>query len=156
MDRAFGRPLTGGTSFIVNKPDPSIGQIARINCQYGVKATPGPLPKPSGIPKSTAATAPTPVPQVEVSVSEYASAKQATGRISATSDEWRAHSAVAHMVKVGSHPATVLIGYGPPLLVLATGTHTIAVNVLASATPSGKLDSVLNAIAQAALQGVHG
>ncbi len=153
VDKAMLRHVSGSAS-VVNKPDPTIGQLARINCQYGLSA---PLPASAHATRTPAATAPAgAVPQVEVSVSLYATKADAAARITATDSQWRSQGASAHRVIVGTHPATVLTGYGRPLLVLASGVRTVAVNVRPGTVTANRVDAALTQIAQSALSGSGG
>lgn len=94
--------------------------------------------------------------QVEVSVSLYPTKAAAAARITATDSDWRSHGATGHPVTVGTHRATVLLGYGRPLLVLASGVRTVAVNVRSGAVPGNRVDTALTQIARTALSGSGG
>ena len=160
VDKAVGHAVAGATAFVVNQPDPTIHQLARINCQYGLASA---APAASSTAKPTKPTPPasraaaaSAVPQVEVSVSLYTTTAAAAARITATDSDWTSRGAKAHQVSVAAHPATVLVGYGRPLLVLAAGIRTVAVNVRPGTVPSGKLDAVMAQIARSALAGSGG
>lgn len=153
VDKAMSHHLSG-SAFVVNKPDPTIGQRARINCQYGLSAPP---PASAHATRTPVVSAPAgAVPQVEVSVSLYATNAAAGARITATDSQWRSLRATAHRVVVGTHPATVLTGYGRPLLVLASGVRTVAVSMRPGAVTANRVDAALTEIAQSALSGSGG
>lgn len=142
VDQAVGRLVLGQTSFIVNIPDATIGQVERIDCQYGLAAA-----------KKGKKAAPAPI---EVSVSLYASSALAAKRIAATEEEWRQNGAIPHAVKVGTHPGIVLTGNGNPLLIVADGPRTVAADIVPSVVKANKIDSVLAALAASALRGAGG
>jgi hypothetical protein len=142
VDRAVGKTVPGRTSFIVNVPDYTIGQVERINCQYG-------LVTPKG------KTAPT-APLVEASVSLYDTNAHANARVAATKETWREHGATPHAVTVSGHPAVVLTGYGSPLLVLGVGARTVALSVSATLVPAARSDAVMVSLAASALHGAGG
>ena len=142
VDRAVGKPLPGTTSFIVNLPDATIGQVERINCRYGLAAR-----------KVTAKPS---LPLVEASVSLYDTAAHAAARVAATRETWREHGASPHAVTVAGHPAVVLTGYGSPLLVLGVGARTVVVSVSPTLVTAARLDSVLLSLAASALRGAGG
>ena len=142
MDKAVGTPVPGKTAFIVNLPDATIGQVERVNCRYGLAAAAPGKKAPNAL--------------VEVSVSLYESRSAAAKRISATEEEWRQNSASPHTVQVAGHPATVLTGYGDPLLVVAAGPRTVAASIDPSVAKPAARDRVLVALAAAALRGAGG
>ncbi len=142
VDKAVGKTVPGRTSFIVNVPDYTIGQVERINCQYGLvtpagKTTPG-------------------APLVEASVSLYDTNAHASARVAATTETWREHGAIPHAVTVAGHPAVVLVGYGVPLLVLGVGARTLALGVSATLVPAARRDAVMVSLAASALHGAGG
>ena len=142
VDKAVGAAVPGKTAFIVNQPDPTIDQVERVNCRYGL------VDPPKG---KKAGPAP-----VEVSVSLYASSASAAKRIDATEEEWRQNSAHPHTVQVAGHNGTVLLGYGDPLLVLAVGPRTVAASIAPTVTKPANVDAVLAGLAAAALRGAGG
>ena len=143
VDRVVGKPVPGKTSFIVNLPDYPIGQVQRINCQYGLATPAGKTTPPSA-------------PLVEASVSLYNTAAHATARVAATRETWREHGASPRAVTVAGHPAVVLTGYGSPLLVLGVGARTVALSVAATLVPATRLDAVLTSLAASALHNAGG
>lgn len=142
VDRAVGAPVLGKTAFIVNEPDASVGQVERVNCRYGLRPA--------------AAGKKAPPARVEVSVSLYASNSLAIKRIDATEEEWRQNGATPHAVKVARSGGIVLTGFGNPLLVVAAGPRTVAVNIAPDVTKTANQDKVLTALAAAALSGAGG
>lgn len=142
VDRAVGKTVPGKTAFIVNVPDYTIGQVERINCQYG-------LVTPAGKTAPAAAL-------VEASVSLYDTNAHANARVAATKEAWREHGATPHAVTVAGHPAVVLTGYGSPLLVLGVGARTVALSVAAKLVPAARRDAVLVSLGASALHGAGG
>jgi hypothetical protein len=142
VDSAVGVPIVGKTAFVVNKPDATVGQVERINCQYGIAAL-----------KAGSKLTDT---KVEVSISLYSTDQQATDRVASTESAWRDQGAVPHGVSVVGHSATILTGYGKPLLVLAAGPRTVAVTISATVLPAAKLDAALAGVAAKALLGAGG
>lgn len=142
VDRAVGKAVPGKTSFIVDLPAYPIGQVERINCQYGL-VTPKGTTTPSA-------------PLVEASVSLYDTTAHANARVRATRETWREHGASPHAVTVAGRPAVVLIGYGSPLLVLGVGSRTVALSVAPTLVPAARRDAVLTALAASALHGAGG
>lgn len=117
VNTAAGQPIIGRTSFVVGEADASIGRLAYINCRYGL---------PETTPAAGAAAA---VPGVEIGVSLYDSAKRATDRVASTVDDYSSSGSRAESVRVGTVDGTVLVGGGPPTLVVADGERTVAVSV---------------------------
>lgn len=142
VDRAVGKTVPGQTAFVINVPDYSIGQVERVNCQYG-------LVTPKG---KTVASA----PLVEASVSLYDTSAHAATRVAATQETWREHQAIPHAVTVAGHRGVVLVGYGPPLLVLGVGARTLAISAATTLVPAARTDAVLVALAASALRGAGG
>ena len=142
VDRAVGKTVAGQTAFVVDAPNYAIGQVERVNCQYG-------LTTPKG--KKTTST-----PLVEVSVSLYDTSAHASARVAATKETWREGGAVPHPVTVAGHPGVVLIGHGSPLLVLGVGARTVAVSIAATLVTAARRDAVLTALAGGALRGAGG
>jgi hypothetical protein len=121
VETALGKPVVGHTAFIVNIPDPKIGQLARVNCRYGI-----------GTSVKKGQRTIVPPPKVEVSVSLYSTDAEATARVADTVAAWRDNGARQIDVLVGPDHGTLLIGYGDPLLVVAHGQRTAAVTVQAT------------------------
>ena len=142
VDHAVGKTVAGTTAFVVDAPDYAVGQVQRVNCQYGL-VTPKGKKTPSA-------------PQVEVSASLYDTTAHATARVAATQETWREHGALPHSVTVRGHPGTVLIGYGSPLLVLGVGARTVAVSIAPTLVTAARRDVVLIALAAGALSGAGG
>ena len=142
VDKVVGKPVPGKTQFVIDAPDATIGQVERINCQYGLV-----VPKGKKVPGP---------PQVEVSVSLYDTNAHAAARVAATKETWREHGAVPQTVTVRGRAGVVLIGYGPPLLVLGAGGRTVAVTVAAALVPAARRNVVMVALASSALSGAGG
>ncbi|HEY2042781.1 MAG TPA: hypothetical protein VGH11_08895 [Jatrophihabitans sp.] len=119
---SLGRPVIGQTSFIVGIPEPNIGRLARLDCQYGLAA------KVKG--------KPAPQPQVEISISLYDTTPRASGRVQSTIDDYQSHGARPSDVAVGQFPGTILGGYGQPTIVVAAGPRTIAITVYSKLLPT--------------------
>jgi hypothetical protein len=142
VDQAVGGPIVGTTSFIVNQPDSKIGQVERLNCRYGIAAV------AEGSTQTDT--------KVEVSVSLYATDKEADGRVDDTVSEWRGQGAAPHAVQVAGKTGTILTGYGKPLLVLSAGPRTVAVTITPTVVDLANLDTALIALAASALRGAGG
>ena len=145
VESALGKRVIGRTAFIVNKPDTSIGMLARVNCRYGIGAA-----VKKGKKKID------PPPRVEVSISLYSSATQAAGRVADTVATWRDNGAAQSSVTVSGDDATLLTGYGSPLLVLAHGSRTVAVTVVSALLKGRSTASALSQIAARAVTGSDG
>jgi hypothetical protein len=145
VETALGKPVVGHTAFIVNIPDPKIGQLTRVNCRYGVGKS---------VKKGTRTVVPP--PKVEVSVSLYSTDKQAADRVSETVAAWRDNGARQIDVLVGPDHGTLLIGYGEPLLVVAHGQRTAAVNVQATLLVGKDVGAVMGKIATIAISNSEG
>ena len=117
VSTAAGQPIIGRTAFVVGQADPSIGRLAYLNCRYGLPTT------------TPAAGAPEPQPGVEIGVSLYATAKQAADRVEGTVADYQNSGSRAESVRVGTVNGTVLVGGGPPTLVVAQDTRTVAVSI---------------------------
>ena len=141
-ETVLGTTVAGKTAFVVNAPEYSVGQVERVNCRYGIEAP--------------AAGSTQDQVKLEVSISLYATDKQAVERVNATSDEWRGQGAQPQTVQVDGHPATILTGYGQPLLVLASGPRTVAVTVVDTLVPAANLSAALTGLAARALSGAGG
>lgn len=142
VDQAVGVTIVGRTAFIVNEPDRKAGQVRRLNCRYGIAAV------RAGSKQTDT--------KVEVSISLYATDAQAASRVSGTEQEWRGQGAVPHAVRVAGHAATILTGYGKPLLVVADGPRTVAVTLASTVVSAARLDAALTAVAASALRGSGG
>ncbi|TAM84916.1 MAG: hypothetical protein EPN43_12165 [Jatrophihabitans sp.] len=132
---ALHRNVPGNTAFVVGTAEADINRIGYINCRYGL-------------------TAPNSPPVIEIGVSLYGTAADASKRIQPTVDDFTAHGASPSTVTVAGTPAQLLTGgtgtgYGPTI-VLASGQRTVAVTMLASATQDARTDLV--ALATLALQ----
>jgi hypothetical protein len=127
----------GKTSFIVGVAEPTIGRLARLDCQYGITT--------AIVKKKPVSTT-----KVEIGVSLYQTAAQAAARVAGTVQAYRSSGATPTQVAVGQYPATILTGSGEPTLVVAAGPRTVAVTVLHTFVTSG-LTTVLPRLAAAAL-----
>jgi hypothetical protein len=113
INKVLGQKLTGSVQYAVGRGDSTINRLAFIDCKYGLirgKA-----------------------PAVEIRVSLYRSAGDASDRIRATVQDFELHGAAASTTKIGGQPATLLLGanlltYGPTLVKVA-GVRTIAVTL---------------------------
>ena len=137
IDVAVGKVTVGKTSFIVGIPEPNIGRLARLDCQYGI---------------TTAVVNKKPVSsvKVEIGISLYQTSAQAAARVAGTVQAYRSNGAVPTAATVGQYPATILTGSGEPTLVVAAGPRTVAVTVLHTFVGAG-LTTVMPRIADAAL-----
>jgi hypothetical protein len=139
-----GPPLAGVDAFIVGRPEPSIGRIAYLNCRYGVTGA--------------GATAKA---KIEIGISLYSSADKAASRVAATVDDYTAHAASGQPTTVDGQSATMLTGgvgagYEDPLLVVASGQRTVAVNVAPSVASGQKATDDAASLATLALKGTGG
>lgn len=139
-----GPPLAGIDSFVVGRPEPTIGRLAYLNCRYGVTGT------------GANAKA-----KVEIGISLYSSADKASSRVAATVDDYTAHGASGQQSTVDGQSATMLTGgvgagYEDPLLVVASGQRTVAVNVAASVASGQKATDDAASLATLALKGTGG
>lgn len=131
IDDALGRPVVGKTSDILGVAEPNIGRLTYLNCRYGIGAT--------------VKGKPAPVPQVEIGISLYKSADQAARRVDGTVQDYRSHGASQQVGAVGPLPATILLGYGSPTIVVAAGPRTVAVSLdakLAAKAPTAALQAL--------------
>ena len=120
LDQALGRPLFGGSRYIVGVAQPSIGRTGRVTCQYGV-------------PTTGKGAAP-----LEVGMSTYKDAVSATDRVAATIAGLRSGATSQQAVTVAGQPTTV-IGYKTGVTaVLAQGERTLAVSVSRSISDPGR------------------
>jgi len=141
VDEALGRPVVGRTAFILGVPEPNIGRLARLNCQYGIPVAVKGKPAPTA--------------QLEIGISLYNSAAQATKRAELTVEDYLSHGASQVATTAGQYPATVLTGYGNPTLVVAAGPRTVAVTGATAAV--GRAPAAgLAAVAKAALVATAG
>jgi hypothetical protein len=138
LDLAISRPIVGQTAFIVGVAEPNIGRVAYLNCRYGVTT--------ALVKKKKVTTT-----KVEIGISLYKSADQATRRVQGTIDDYRSHGAAPTNVAVGQFPGTVLLGYGDPTVVVGAGPRTVAVSMNAKLVPAGQTSKTLVAMAKAAL-----
>lgn len=112
LDQALGRPLFGGSRFVLGVAQPSIGRTGRVTCQYG-------------LPPGGKGAAP-----LEVGLSTYKDAASATDRVEATIAELRSGATSQATATVAGQPATVIGSKTAYTAVLAQGDRTIAVTVL--------------------------
>ena len=96
-------------------------------------------------------------PAIEIGVSLYATAADAAQRITATVDDYTAHSASTATTQVLGQQASVLTGgigsgYDVPTLVVADGQRTVAVSIDSSVTPAAQFTDPAAAVAKLALQ----
>jgi len=130
LDQALGIPLVGRTAYIRGVAEPKIKRLGRVTCRYGLRRLPGNKTTPA---------------RLEVGISVYADAGWATKRIESTVTASRSEGAAPKQVQVSGRPATVLLGAGPPLIVLALDTRTIAIsfgNLLVRGDPTRALVAV--------------
>lgn len=112
---AINESLPGLTAFVVGTPDASIHRVSYINCRYGLA--------------NQNAT-----PAVEIQVSLYGTAAQASARITPTVADYKNNGATATKANAGGIPATMLTGgtaagYDTATLILAFGQRTVAVSL---------------------------
>jgi hypothetical protein len=139
-----GSQLAGIDTFVVGTPDPAIGRLAYLNCRYGVTGT------------GAAAKA-----KIEIGISLYSAAEQAASRIAATVADYTAHGAAGAATTVNGQNATMLtggvgVGYDLPLLVVASGQRTVAVNVAPAVGTGAKATTDASALATLALKRTGG
>jgi hypothetical protein len=144
IDNALGRGIAGQTAFVVGLAEADIGRLATVNCRYGLPAT----------------ADPTAVPVVEIGVSLYDTAEDASKRIPATVDDYVTHGATKSATTVAGHPATILIGgsgagYAASTIVLAAGQRTVAVGIVEN-PPNADPTKDLIALATVALTNTGG
>jgi hypothetical protein len=140
VEDALGRPINGKTAFVVGVPEKSIGRLAYLNCRYGLNGA---------------------TPQVEIGVSLYGSAIQATRRLSDTVGDYRSNGATRTPVTVAGDSGALLVGgtapnYSVPLLVVTAGQRTVAVSVGAELTSDADRQSRMSALAALALRRTAG
>jgi hypothetical protein len=145
VETALGKPVVGRTAFVVNIPDPKVGQLARVNCRYGIGKS---------VKKGNQTVVPP--PKIEVSVSLYSTEQEATGRVADTVAAWRDNGARQVELVVGPDHGTLLIGYGAPLLVVAHGQRTAAVTVQATLLVGKDAGTVMGQIASTAISNSGG
>ena len=119
IERALARMISGRNAFIVGVAERNIGRTAYLNCRYGIPPT---------LPGRTAQ------PQIEIGISLYRTATQAQQRVRGTVFDYLGNGAVQSSHTIAGHHAVLLTGgtgpgYDAPLLVLAAGQRTIAVNL---------------------------
>lgn len=142
----MGAPVTGATSYVVGKPEPSIHRLAYLNCRYGL---------------SGASNDPKAVPTVEIGLSLYASAADAEQRIGATVDDYTNNGATATPTTVAGHEGQLLTGgvapdFDVPLLVVASGQRTVAVSVNARLGDEALRSKAITALAELAIRRTGG
>lgn len=141
VDDAIGvASLPGTDAFVVGKPEPDIHRLAYLNCRYGVTGK-GSKAKPA----------------IEIGISLYGTADEASSRVSATVDDYTAHGASSSDVKVGALPGSMLTGgvgdgYSVPTLVVASGQRTVAVSVGTSVATGAKATKDATSLAALALK----
>jgi hypothetical protein len=145
VEQTISRDVAGQTAFVVGVPDKTIHRLAYLNCRYGI---------PEGAQGAAA------VPAIEIGVSLYSTAGYAQRRLTATIDDYEAHGADRLTRRVAGHPAVLLTGstqagYDAPLLVLAYGQRTVAVNI-AEPMPAPARDRAMVALAALALDRTAG
>ena len=131
IDDALGRPVIGKTSDILGIAEPNIGRLTYLNCRYGIGTAVKGKPAPAA--------------QVEIGISLYDSVAQAARRVDGTVQDYRSHGAGQQPAAVGELPATILLGYGAPTIVVAAGPRTVAVSLdakLAARAPIAMLQAV--------------
>jgi hypothetical protein len=133
---ALRRTVVGRTAFVLGVAEPDIGRLTYLNCRYGIPAPVKGKPAPAA--------------QVEVGISLYTSPTQATRRVQATVEYYRAHGAGDRPAQVGPGQGTMLSGYGQPTLVVASGPRTVAVTVTPKLLTAGST-AQLASLAKAAL-----
>jgi hypothetical protein len=141
IDDALGRPVIGKASDILGVAEPNIGRLTYLNCRYGIGAT--------------VKGKPAPAPQVEIGISLYNSLDQAARRVDGTVQDYRSHGASQQTGAVGPLPATILLGYGAPTIVLVAGPRTVAVSLDAKLAAKAPV-SALEALAKAAVDATAG
>jgi hypothetical protein len=139
-----GDQLAGTEAFVVGKPDPAIARLGYLNCRYGLTGA------------GAAATA-----KIEIGISLYATPAKAAARLSATVDDYTAHGATGAPATVDGRRATMLTGgagpdYDVPLLVVAAGQRTVAVNVAPGVATGAKATADATALATLALHRTGG
>jgi hypothetical protein len=120
LDQALGRPLFGGSRFVLGVAQPSIGRTGRVTCQYGLA--------PNG--KGAA--------PLEVGMSTYKDAASATDRVEATVAGLRSGATSQKTATVAGQTATVVGFKTGVTAVLAQGERTLAVTVSRSISDPGK------------------
>ncbi|HEY6744749.1 MAG TPA: hypothetical protein VI357_03430 [Mycobacteriales bacterium] len=120
LDQALGRPLFGGSRYIVGVAQPSIGRTGRVTCQYGLA--------PNG--KGAA--------PLEVGMSTYKDAASAADRVEATVAALRAGATSQKAATVAGQPTTVIGFKTGVTAVLAQGDRTLAVTVSRAISDPGR------------------
>ena len=133
--------MIGKTADVLGIAEPNIGRLTYLNCRYGIPAA--------------VKGKPAPAPGVEIGISLYDSAAQATRRVQGTVADYRTHGATEQSAAVNQLPASILLGYGGPTIVVAAGPRTVAVTVDAKLI-AGAPTSGLVALAKAALDATAG
>jgi hypothetical protein len=135
---ALGHSITGKTAFVVGTAEKDIGRLAYLNCRYGL----------NGDGKA---------PMLEIGVSLYNTAAQASRRIPATTADYANHGASDATAAVGGQQAHILTGgvgqgYAAPTLVMAERQRTIAITLNDPKTKAADVQSVLTKIAAVVLE----
>ncbi|MCW2540047.1 MAG: hypothetical protein JWN95_1772 [Frankiales bacterium] len=139
VNGAVGKPVVGTTAYVVGVAEPNIGRLIYLNCRYGIakrvkgKPAPGPL--------------------LEVGVSLYKTAAQASSRVQATVDDYASQGATSRPVAIGQFPGTLLVGFGSPTLVVNAGPRTVAVTLSTRVVGAAKTATALRNVASMALDG---
>lgn len=117
VNRALGTSLAGDPGYVRDVPIARIGRLGRVTCNYGASK-----------PKAT--------PPVQIGVSLYKTAAQASSRVTATVQSATNSGATSAQVGIGIADATVLQGSTGVLVVLSEQRVTVAVSVDRSAKVS--------------------
>jgi len=132
LDQALGRPLFGGSRFVLGVAEPSIGRTGRVTCQFGLQPhARGPAP-------------------LEVGVSTYKDADSATERVAATVAALRATATSQRSATVAGEQAVLIGTKTDDNLVVAKGDRTVAVTI-ARALHVGSLDKAAVGVAERVL-----
>jgi hypothetical protein len=142
VDVALGRAVLGKTSFVVGVPEPKIGRLAYINCQYGLHTV---VMKKKKITTNL----------VEIGASLYDSTQQALRRVQGTIGDYLSNGSTKTDVPVNGFVVSILLGYGDPTAVVAAGPRSAAITVnaklLGTRTREG-LTSLAKAVLDATAQ----
>jgi hypothetical protein len=127
INKTLGKTLTGKSIYIKGVAEKSIGRTGRSTCRYGVRGKSVPI---------------------EVGVSGYRTAAQAAARVKITVSVERDAGARASSTKVGTQPATMLLGQHGSLVVYGDSNRTVAVT-LAHGVGGTKVAAVLKTLSAA-------
>jgi hypothetical protein len=134
-----GKPVVGTTAFVVGVAEPNIGRLIYLNCRYGIaKRVKG---------------KPAPDPLLEVGVSLYKTAAQASSRVQATVNDYASQGATSRPLAIGQFAGTLLVGSGSPTLVVNAGPRTVAVTLSTRVVGAAKTATALRNVASMALDG---